>query len=318
MFENLKNGFKTANATRKLVFSDKQLFLYPILSVIIAIIAAILIIALGVIAFIALGTGATTLEMAIVFVVFFFILVFVVTLITTYMTMAMLIAFREHNKGKGNAISFGEALRRTNPYDVLIVKWAFFYSVVYMIIHTIELAIQRALSRGIGGAIISDLITGGLNLALAAAIAFALPVILDEKKGPIDTLKSSASFILKNFGNTFGGLLFTELFYLIFVVIGIILIAVALLLLPSTALGGALAIGLIATGIILIIVGALLRYVLFNCFKLIVYEYKTKKVLPKGFDAKLIDSSIKQKGNSKGNPPRPTPFSVGMGQQGGL
>lgn len=318
MFENIKNGFKTANATRKLVFSDKELFLYPIVSTIIAIFAAILLISLAILSVLALGPHATGSEMFVVGIVFLVLLVFVVTFFTTYLTMAMLIAFRAH--GQGKHISFGDALGQTGPYKVLITEWAAFYTVVYLIIHTIEMLISRALSRsGIAGAIISDLITGGLNVALAAAVAFALPVILDEKKGPIDTLKSSSSFILKNFGNTFGGLLFTELYYLIFVIIGVILIFAPLFLLASNTISTIWALVLISVGLIFILVGSLLRYVLFNCFKLIVYEYKTKKTLPKGFDPKLIDGSVKKNSNnSNGNPPRPTPFSIGMGQQGGL
>jgi hypothetical protein len=202
-------------------------------------------------------------------------------------------------------------LGRTSQYAKLILEWAIFYTIVATLIHIIEGAIRGALSRyGFSGNIISSMITGGLNLGFAIAVAFSLPVILDEKKGPIETIKLSTSFIMKNFGDTFGGLLFSEIFQIVFVLMGLGLIFIGILpyLLGAGASSGLVAVSivLVVLGVLSIIVGSLLRYVLFNCFKLIVYDYKTKKKLPKGFDAKLIDGSIKK----RNKPSNKRPFGV--------
>ena len=184
----------------------------------------------------------------------------------------MLIAFRQYTSGK--RISFGSALGMTGPYTKLILEWAIFYTIIVTIIQMVEGAIRAALSRyGIGGSIISGVLTGGISLGLAAATAFALPVIIDEKKGPIDTIKSSVSFIMKNFGDTFGGLVFAEIFQIVFLLIGIGLIILGVLTLGIFVLG----VALVVIGVLVIIAGVLLRYVLFNCFKLIVYDYKTRR-----------------------------------------
>lgn len=304
LFDNfingIKNGFKTANATRKFVFGDKQLFMYPILSLIIGIIAAAIILGVGIGIFI--FAGLSTMHSAapiILFIIDLVILYLVVFFITTYFTIAMLIAFREYTKGK--RIGIGDALGRTAPYMTLILEWTVFYTIIVTIIHIIEGLIRAAFSRfGFIGNIISGVLTGSANLALAAAVAFALPVIIDEKKGPIDTIKLSTSFIMKNFGETFGGLVFAEIFQIALTLMGLGLIFIAILpfLLARGAVSSALvavSITLAAVGFLMIIAGVLLRYVLFNCFKLIVYDYKTRKTLPKGFDSKLIDSSIKKK-----------------------
>ena len=327
MFDNfisgLKNGFRAANATRKLVFGDKQLFMYPVISAIISIIVALIIIGAAIGLYILGNLNVANHSAAVaMFIITLIIVYFVVLFISTYFTMAMLIAFREYTKG--NRISIGTALSGASKYTKLILEWSIFYTIVVTVISIIEAAIRRAFMRfGVAGYIISGAITGGINLGLSAAVAFSLPVILDERKGPIDTIKASTGFIMKNFGDTFGGLLFAEIFQIVFLLMGLGLIFIGIL---PILLGGSagtatvlFTIVFVALGIIAIIAGSLLRYVLFNCFKLIIYDYKTRKVLPKGFDAALIDNSVKKKSkpSNKGGVSL-NPLSYGMGQEGGL
>ena len=314
MFDNfingIKNGFRVANATRKLVFNDKSLFMYPIIAIIISIIAAIAILGIGIGLFIIGQFGQNGLAI-VSFIIILIFLYFVVFFISTYFTIAMLIAFRSYTQGK--RISMSEALNRTSPYAKLILEWSIFYTIIATAIRIIEGAI-RSIFR-YGGNIISGIITGGISLGLAAAVAFALPVIIDEKKGPIDTMKISTGFIMKNFGDTFGGLVFAEIFQIVLTLVGlgIIFLGVLPYITGAGTVGSftiALSIVLIVLGVITIISGVLLRYVLFNCFKLIVYDYKTRKKLPKGFDAKLIDSSIKRKNRPPNQPSGIVPTGI--------
>jgi membrane-anchored glycerophosphoryl diester phosphodiesterase (GDPDase) len=320
LIANIKNGFRVANATRKLVFSDKELFAYPIIAALISIVIAALVLGLIVAGYLA-GTLArlTNAELALIVIVALVVLYFLAFYVTSFFTVAMLLAFREHAKGK--RLSMGDALRRTVPYSKLILEWSAFYTTVITIINIIEGAIRAMLSRyGVVGNVISGLMTGGINLALAAAVAFSLPVIIDEKKGPVATIKSSISFIMRNFGDTFGGLLFAEIFQIVLMLVGLGLIVLGIL--PffvgsgSAPVGGivALSVILIALGAIVIIAGVLLRYVLFNCFKLIVYDYKTRGTLPKGFNAKLIESGVKRKNSQKGGKFGINAFGIGTGQ----
>ncbi len=310
---NIKNGFRVANATRKLVFSDKQLFIYPIIATLISIAIAVLVLGALLAAYIAGSfAGLTTGELAFVVLIVFIILYFLTFVVTTFFTVAMLLAFREH--GKKNRISISDALTKTEPYTKLIIEWSAFYTIIVTIIHLIESAIRSLLSRyGVVGNVISGLFTGGLNLGLAAAVAFSLPVIIDEKKGPVATMKSSINFIMKNFGDTFGGLLFAEIFQIVFLLFGLGLIFLGIIAMSATNVA-LLGIVLALVGVVVIIAGVLLRYVLFNCFKLIVYDYKTRGTLPKGFDAKLIDNSINRKNNPKGGKFGVSTLGVGTGE----
>lgn len=320
---NIKNGFKVANAVRKLVFSDKGLFMYPILAIIIDLVVAALVVGVGVAIFLTGAlSGLSTGEYILIAIAVLFVLYFILFFVISYFTMAMLIAFREHMKGKH--MGMGDALGSTSAYTTLIIKWALFYTVIITIIDIIEALVRAALSRfGIAGRVISGLITGGMDLALAAAVAFSLPVILDERKGPIDALRASISFIAKNFGDTFGGLIYTEIFQIVFLLMGLGCIFLGFIAITNSGsvasasvgtLLGVLGIAMLIIGFVLILVGILLRYVLFNCFKLIIYDYKTRHTLPKGFDAKLIDNSIKRKNKPGSGKINLNPFGVGAGQ----
>jgi hypothetical protein len=308
---NLKNGFRVANATRKLVFKDKELFLYPIISAVIGIAMAVLVIGIGAAIFLTGAVaGLSGGQMALIVICLLILLYFLVYMVSSYFTIAMLMAFRSYASGK--KMGMAEALGRTAPYTKLIIEWSLFYTIIVTIIHIIEEAIRMLLSRyGIIGNVISGVLTGGINLALAASVAFAFPIILDEKKGPIATLKSSISFIMKNFGDTFGGLLFAEIFEIILLLVGLGLIFLGIIVYAAYSIAIP-AVILAIIGIITIIAGVLLRYVLFNAFKLIIYDYKTRGTLPKGFDKSLIDASVKRKNNPKGSKPL-SPFGIGTG-----
>lgn len=313
LIANIKNGFKVANATRRLVFSDKELFVYPIIAALISIAIAVLVLGAMLAGYIAGAfAGLTNSELALVAIIAFVVLYFLIFFVTSFFTVAMLLAFRDHRKR--SIMTVGAALGKTAPYTKLILEWSAFYTIIVTIIHLIESAIRSLLSRyGVVGNVISGLLTGGINLGLAAAVAFSLPVIIDEKKGPIATMKSSMSFIMKNFSDTFGGLLFAELFEIVLLLVGLGIIALGVLAMSATR-SIVLGIVLALVGIVVIITGVLLRYVLFNCFKLVVYDYKTRGTLPKGFDAKLIEGSIKRKNNPKGGKFGINTFGVGSGQ----
>ena len=260
----------------------------------------------------------------------------------------MLIAFRSYTKGK--PMSFNEAMGKANSYIPILFQWALFFSIVTVIIDLIEAAIRSVLGRyGIAGNLISSAITGIASMALSLVAMFAIPVIIDNKTGPIATIKASGKFIISNFSKAFGGLIYADIVQYLFSAVGAIIIFAAFLLSPlSTGLGlitlvvvflltlllsfsevgaaiifvavvvGAFAapqavsfvsVALVAVAFAIITLGFLLKYVLFACFTLIVYEYKTKGVVPKGFDKERIDNSVKK------NPQRQ---NGGGGMLGGL
>ncbi|MDE1811111.1 MAG: hypothetical protein KGH66_03655 [Candidatus Micrarchaeota archaeon] len=270
MFENISNGWKMGSQVRRLIFKDKALFTYPILSALISVVVAAL---LFIPMFFAPSWGVAT------YVAVLFVYYILVTFISTYMLVAMLLSFRAY--AKGQKISMSEALSQTKQYTVQIFEWAVFYSIIMMLLRALE---SRA--RGIGGLLISAF----ASIAISIAILFVVPVIIDQKAGPIKAIEGSVKFIKDNFGATFGGLAFSELYSLIFTLGGIALIVIG-------AVSGinAVFIPLLAVGVVLFVIGVLFGFTISNVFRLILYDYKLTGKLPEGIDASLIKGAITQK-----------------------
>ncbi len=281
MFETLINGFKLGSATRKLVFKDKRLLLYPVLMGIVALVEFFVILlgslfAGGGFAIVTQSSSSILVALAIGLILFYLISTFT----TTYLTIAMLLSFREFAKGK--TTSMGASLSNARPYAKLAFEWAIFYSTVVLLLNLIE-------SRFRGAA--NFIISAVGSLALTVAIMFAIPVIIDDKVGPIKAIETSAKTLVSHFGATFGGIVYTELYGLIIVILGVLIVLGGILSsLASPALGLAVA----AIGIILIAFGMVLGFSLSTIFRFILYEYVDGKPLPEGFDENLIKAGIKK------------------------
>ena len=285
MFENLKNGWKLASETRKLIFGDKELLLYPILSALVTVLLAAAI-------FIPTFFSGLFNSWTVIFVVILFYVV--VGFASTYILMALLVAFRSYTKGK--RISMGEAFSIVRPYTKLILEWAIFYTILVMIL--------RAIESRFGG--IGRLLIGSIgSLAIATATLFAVPIILDKKVGPIAAVEESVKTIVHHFGNTFGGIVYSDLYGIAFFFLGVL---VGIGFVFAGAVTGSIAvaiIGIVVIAIPLAVFGIIISYVTSNAFKLILYDYINGGALPKGFSKEMMESAAKQRkqGGRSGNMP---------------
>jgi len=187
MLSNIKKGWELGKATRKLVFKDKKLMIFPLVAAI-AVIAEIIAILLPSALFLVANSNSF----------YYFILVlllfyFVVTFTSTYIIMAMFIGFRSFSNKQ--PIGFKDAFKQVRPYTKLITEWSLFYAVIIVGIRLLESRI-----RGIAGIILG----AAVAFAIGIATLFVVPVILDKKLGPIKALKESSSFILKTSAKPLG------------------------------------------------------------------------------------------------------------------
>ncbi|MDE1761997.1 MAG: hypothetical protein KGH78_02265 [Candidatus Micrarchaeota archaeon] len=276
MFENVSEGWRIGKAVRKLVFSDRGLLLYPIVAGITVVIEAIVI-------FLALLLP-TGFSMA-AGVVAVFATYIVTTFTATYILIAMLLGFRSFTKGK--RISMGEAFAQAAEYRTVALEWSIFYSIVIMAARIIESRV-----RGIPGIILG----ATLGVAISFATLFSIPVMVDEKAGPITIMKASAQFCVKNFGKSAGGLLYTDLYNMMFIILG------GLLLFGSffAGLSGAAILAALAVGCVLIVLGVVMNSVMSNVFRFVLYEYMNGKGLPEGISEELIKGSIRASQGKQG------------------
>ena len=278
MFENLKNGWKLGSATRKLIFGDKGLLVYPIVG---GIITFLLALALFVPLVLTIATASNTLILAAVI-----LFGFVSTFVSIYFLVALLLAFRQYSR-TGKKMAMGDALAQASQYWVQILEWAVFYTIIVTILRAIESRIQ-----GIGGFLIGAI----GSMALALATIFVVPSIIDNKTGPIKSIENSVKMITKNFGTTFGGIIYSDLYALMFVIPGILLFVLGIIIAFGASIPG---IALAIVGIVLFVFGIMLNYVTSNAFILILYDYVNTGKLPKGFTEEMMDNAIRKKKSSR-------------------
>ncbi len=275
MFSNIKKGWALGKATRKLVFKDKKLMVFPLVAAI-AVIAEIIAILLPSTLFLMVYSNSF----------YYFILVlllfyFVVTFTSTYIIMAMFIGFRSFSSGK--KIEFKDAFKQTRPYSKLIAEWSLFYAVIIVGIRLLESRI-----RGIAGMIFG----AAIAFAIGIATLFVVPVILDKKLSPIKALKESSSFIINNFGKAFGGLAYVDLYGLAIILLGALAAIAGFSLISLSLFAGA---AVILLGIGIIAIGAMITSMLSNIFRLIIYDFISYGRVPEGFTPEMLKNAVKQK-----------------------
>ncbi|MCL5788122.1 MAG: DUF6159 family protein [Candidatus Thermoplasmatota archaeon] len=285
MFERLRAGWRLAKEVRLSVSKDKSMYMFPIASGLLGVFIFIFTLFMVFFAFSSSVYNST----GIIFILAFFVASIVVMFTTTYFLLAMLIAYRSFNSG--NPISFKIALSKTWEYKKYAFEWAIFYTIIVSIIRAIESRI-----RGIAGMLIG--IIGSLTITIATF--FAVPAILEEKVGPIKAIESSIHTIRRNFGMTFGGVAYVDLYTLIFILLGFFLIMGSIFIMGSVALPFIFFLLIIALGAILVVFGLILKFTYMNVLKFILYDYFNGKGLPEGFDETTINTAMKRKRGKMG------------------
>jgi len=277
----MKAGWRLAKTVRKSVARDRTIFLYPILSGIVSVAVFILIFVSLFIALPASSGGYTILF----YMGFLFLAYIIMAFISTYILLSMLIAYRAFNSG--NPVTIRNSLRKAWGYAPQALEWSLFYSVLIMILRIIESRI-----RGIGGILIGA--TGSFMIAVATF--FVVPSILDNKSGPIRAIEQSVSTIRKNFGETFGGVAYVDLYTLGFTLGGFIIFIIGLTVIPSTVPSIFVAV-LIIVGLMLIALGIIFNFTYMNVLKLVLFDYINGRGLPEGFNEADINAAIKRRGS---------------------
>ena len=285
MFERLRAGWRLAKEVRVSVSKDKSMYMFPIASGLLGVFIFIFTLFMVFFAFSSSVYNSTD----IIFILAFFVASILVMFTTTYFLLAMLIAYRSFNSG--NPISFKIALSKTWEYKKYALEWAIFYTIIVSIIRAIESRI-----RGIAGMLIG--IIGSLTITIATF--FAVPAILEEKVGPIKAIESSIHTIRKNFGMTFGGVAYVDLYTLVFILLGFFLIMGSIFIMGSVALPFIFFLLIIALGAILVVFGLILKFTYMNVLKFILYDYFNGKGLPEGFDETTINTAMKRKRGKRG------------------
>lgn len=184
---------------------------------------------------------------------------------------------------QGESPSFGDGMALASSRMSAIAGWAFVATVVMTIIRAIQ---ERF---GVAGAII-----GGLAGAAWGILTFlAVPVIAMEGTGPIQTIKRCASLVKSRWGEQITGTIaIGGIVFLIGFLPAILLIVAGVAIWATTGVGGAI---LIACGVIILIVAALIQQSLATIFGVALYHYVAEERAVGGFTEDELQSAVRLK-----------------------
>jgi hypothetical protein len=300
-------GWKVASATRKLIFKDKGLLAYPIISAFLILIDAGVAFAVWLfVQFLTAGAGlalanaqhTTTVTLWGELLIPTSILVFVLFAVLADFTsvlflLAMLLSFREFSM-KGQKMGMSQALSQAMQYKNVIIKWSIFWTFVILPIEIIEGVISGKKKSHLVSRLVFRFL---VNTTLAIALMFVFPIMLDDKVGPIEAMKRSVSTFVGRFGNTVGGLIYTDLYPLLLMLLGLVVIVAAILYVPAPFNVALASVGIIIWGFALV-----LKDCTMNAFKLILYDAKEGRPLPEGFSQDMIAGAFKQQQQPPSSP----------------
>ncbi|HNC06170.1 MAG TPA: DUF6159 family protein, partial [Solirubrobacterales bacterium] len=164
-----------------------------------------------------------------------------------------------------------------------IAGWAFVATVVMTIIRAIQ---ERF---GIAGAIV-----GGLAGAAWGILTFlAVPVIALEGTGPIETIKRCASLVKSRWGEQIAGTIaIGGIVFLVGFLPATLLIVAGVALWTVSGIGGAI---LIAVGVLVLVVAALVQQSLATIFGVALYRYVAGQEAVGGFTEQELESAVRLK-----------------------
>ena len=274
--EKFERSWRIMRASWDLLRQDKEILLFPVLSGA----ALILILASFAVPVMALGGVETVQRVArhngtvgnlVVFFAFYFINYFVILFFNTAVVACATIRMRGGNP------TVGDGLHTAFARLFEIAGWALVSASVGMLLRMIE---ER--SRLVG-----RIVAGLLGMAWGITSYLVVPILVNERKGPMEAFRESARLLKKTWGEELiGGFSFSLLFFVLS------LPAVALIAAGAASGKGFVAIGFIALAGAYVVTLSAVQAALQGIFQAALYQYAKKGETPRGFEREVLNEAI--------------------------
>ncbi|MGK2955293.1 MAG: DUF6159 family protein [Solirubrobacterales bacterium] len=288
MFKRIKSGWQLTKKSWAILKGEPGLIKFPIVGGVFALLIAIVLIGPGLYLF--------ESDQAIPGVVLIAIGAYLSSFVIYYFAVAL--AHNADRRMHDEEVEFKDGMGLASSRMSAIAGWAFVATVVMGIIRAIQ---ERF---GIAGAIV-----GGLAGAAWGVISFlAVPVIAMEGTGPIATLKRCGSLVKSGWGEQITGTIaIGGAVFLIGILPAIVFIVVGVVVFASSGVGGG---ALIALGVVILIIAALIQQALSTIFGVALYRYISTKEAVGGFTAEEMQSAVRTKGKLGSGPGMPSTSST--------
>ncbi len=178
---------------------------------------------------------------------------------------------------KGGSPSIVKAMKLVWTRKAALLGWTFIAASVGLLLNTIENQSDK----------FGKILTGFLGLSWTVISFLVLPVLIIEKKGPIESLKESIKMLKDSWGEQLiGHFSFGLVFF--FLALGI-----SIVVFPLFFLGPVFVVIGIVLAFISLIMLSILQWILQSIFMGAVYIFVREKSLPSGFSEYQIDCAMK-------------------------
>jgi Family of unknown function (DUF6159) len=273
MFKRIKSGWRLTKKSWGVLREEPNLIRFPIAGGLVSLLLAVIFLAPGAY----LIDGSSQVAGVIVIAVGVYLIAFV----GYFFSVGLASNADRHMRGEAVTFKSGREVASSRMSE--IAGWAFVATVVMTIIRAIQ---ERF---GIAGAIF-----GALAAAGWALISFlAVPVIAIEGTGPIETIKRCAHLLKSRWGEQItGNIAIGGAIFIFGFLPAAILIAGGVLLWASTGVGGGI---LIAIGVVILIVAALIQQALSTIFGVALYRYSAEGKAVGAFTEEEMESAVRVK-----------------------
>jgi hypothetical protein len=187
---------------------------------------------------------------------------------------------------RGEPASLGQGLGAAMSRLGAISGWALITAVLSVLLRALE-------SRGELATIAAGLIGG----AWTVISLLAVPAIALENAGPVSALKRSASIFKEQWSGQVVGMAAIGGGVFLFVMLpALILIGIGFLVLSGSGSAGIGGEVLIAIGVVVFAIGAVLNSALRQVFAVVLYRWTTSGEAPQGFSAEDLRGAVRTKG----------------------
>jgi hypothetical protein len=272
------NTWSLMSASWDVLKKDKELLVFPLISgicclIVLASFAVPIVMSSG------MHSGSASTHSAPIGYGMLFMFYFCSYFIITFFNTAIVACAAHRMSGGDPTVSYGmqAAFDRFN----LILGWAALQATVGLILRMIE---DR--SEWIG-----KIVAGLLGMAWTVTSFLVVPVLVIEKKGPIDAVKESATLLRKTWGEQLIGNCSFGLVFLVLAIPAFIFVALGFM----SGSGAAVFIGLIVA--VLYIIGlTLVQSALQAIFQTALYLYARDGKAPQGFEKAGLEHAVAVKG----------------------
>jgi hypothetical protein len=283
MFQSISNTWSIMGASWRTLRQDKELLMFPLASgIACALVLASFILPM---AFTGWLTGpeaeqATTGEQVAYYAVLF-LFYFCNYFVITFFNVGIVACAVKRMSGENPTV--GDGLRAATQRLPQIFGWSLLAATVGLILRIIEDRSEK----------VGRIVAGILGVAWTMVSYLVVPVMVVKGKGPFGALKDSAHLLKETWGEQItAGFSFAVLFFLLGIP-GYVLLIVGIV--GMGAVGQVVGIGLIAAGVLYLVVMALVQSALKVIFQTALYLYASQGRVPGGFNERMLSGAVQQR-----------------------